>query len=132
MPGPLIFDRVKETTTTTGAGTVTLAGAVAGFQSFSDVGADADTFYYALVSGNNWEVGIGTLGGSGTTLARTAILSSSNAGAAITLSGTSEVYCTLPAASLPTGVYNVIAFGAKGDGVTDDSTAIQATINAVP
>jgi len=92
----IVKDRVKETTTTTGTGTVTLAGAEDGFQSFSVIG-DASTTYYAIVSGNNWEVGLGTYTSSGTTLSRTTILESSNAGSAITLSGTSDVFCTYPA-----------------------------------
>jgi hypothetical protein len=93
----LVFkDRVKETTTTTGSGTVTLAGASAGFQSFSVIG-DANTTYYTLVSGSDWEVGIGTYTSSGTTLSRDTVLESSNAGSKITLAGTSDVFCTYPA-----------------------------------
>ena len=93
----LVFkDRVKETTTTTGSGTVTLAGASAGFQSFSVIG-DANTTYYTLVSGSEWEVGIGTYTSSGTTLSRDTVLESSNAGSKITLAGTSDVFCTYPA-----------------------------------
>jgi len=93
----LVFkDRVKETTATTGSGTVTLAGASAGFQSFSVIG-DANTTYYTLVSGSEWEVGIGTYTSSGTTLSRDTVLESSNAGSKITLAGTSDVFCTYPA-----------------------------------
>ena len=93
----LVFkDRVKETTTTTGSGTVTLAGASDGFQSFSVIG-DANTTYYTLVSGTDWEVGIGTYTASGTTLSRDTVLESSNAGSKITLAGTSDVFCTYPA-----------------------------------
>ena len=93
----LVFkDRVKETTATTGSGTVTLAGASAGFQSFSVIG-DANTTYYTLVSGSDWEVGIGTYTSSGTTLSRDTVLESSNAGSKITLAGTSDVFCTYPA-----------------------------------
>jgi hypothetical protein len=93
----LVFkDRVKETTATTGTGTVTLAGASAGFQSFSVIG-DANTTYYTLVSGSDWEVGIGTYTSSGTTLSRDTVLESSNAGSKITLAGTSDVFCTYPA-----------------------------------
>lgn len=92
----VVKDRVKETTTTTGTGTVTLAGASTGFQSFSVIG-DGNTTYYALVSGNDWEVGIGTYTASGTTLSRDTVLESSNAGSAITLSGTSDVFCTYAA-----------------------------------
>jgi hypothetical protein len=92
----VVKDRVQETTTTTGTGTVTLAGAVTGFQSFSVIG-DGNTTYYAITSGNDWEVGVGTYTSSGTTLSRDTILESSNAGSAITLSGTSNVFVTYPA-----------------------------------
>ena len=92
----VVKDRVKETTTTTGTGTITLAGAETGFQSFSVVG-DGNTTYYAIESGSDWEVGIGTYTASGTTLSRDTILESSNAGSAISLSGTSTVFVTYPA-----------------------------------
>jgi hypothetical protein len=92
----VVKDRVQETTTTTGTGTVTLAGAVTGFQTFAAIG-DGNTCYYAITSGNDWEVGLGTYTASGTTLSRDTILESSNAGSAITLSGTSNVFVTYPA-----------------------------------
>jgi hypothetical protein len=108
MSGPLLFDRVKETTTTTGAGTVTLAGAAAGYQSFAAVG-DGNTCFYCIAhqSASEWETGIGTYTASGTTLARTTVLASSNAGAAVNFSaGTKDVFLTMPAASLsPLMVY---------------------------
>ena len=92
----VVKDRVQETTTTTGTGTVTLAGAVSGFQTFAAIG-DGNTTYYAITSGTDWEVGLGTYTASGTTLSRDTILESSNSGSAITLSGTSSVFCTYPA-----------------------------------
>ena len=93
----VVADRVQETTTTTGQGTVTLAGASAGYQSFATIG-NGNTTYYTLTSGNNWEVGIGTYTSSGTTLARTTVLASSAGGTTkITLSGTSNVFVTYPA-----------------------------------
>jgi hypothetical protein len=93
----LVFkDRVKETTTTTGTITVVLAGAEDGFQAFSVIG-DANTTYYTIVSGDNWEVGLGTYTLSGTTLSRDTVLESSNSGSKITLAGTSDVFCTYPA-----------------------------------
>ena len=92
----VVKDRVQETTTTTGTGTVTLAGAVTGFQDFSAIG-DGNTCYYAITSGSDWEVGLGTYTASGTTLSRDTILESSNAGSAITLSDTSNVFVTYPA-----------------------------------
>ena len=92
----VVADRVQETTTTIGTGTITLAGAVSGFQSFATIG-NANTTYYCVTSGADWEVGIGTYTSAGTTLARTTILASSAAGAAITLTGTSNVFCVYPA-----------------------------------
>lgn len=98
-----LYDRVKETATTTGTGTFTLAGAVTGFRTFGSVLADADTTYYVIELPNTgeWEVGLGTIGTSGTTLARTTPLASSNGGAAVNFSaGTKQVYVTIPAAYL--------------------------------
>ena len=91
----IVKDRIKESTNTTGTGTLTLTGATAGFQTFAAVG-DASTTYYAILNGNNWEVGLGTYTASGTTLSRDTVLSSSNAGAALNLSGGSDVFCTYP------------------------------------
>jgi len=100
----LVADRVKETTTTTGTGTLTLGGAVAGFQTFAAIG-NGNTCYacvYGVNAAGNptgeWEVFIGTYASSGTTLARTTVLASSNGGSAVNLSaGTKHVIVTLPA-----------------------------------
>ena len=95
----VLADRVKETTTTTGTGTVTLLGASTGFQSFSAIG-NTNTTYYTIAgqTGSEWEVGIGTYTSSGTTLARTTVISSSNAGAVVNFSaGTKDVFVTYPA-----------------------------------
>ena len=95
----VLKDRVKETTTTTGTGTITLAGAVSGFQSFSVIG-NSNTTYYAIVhqSQAEFEVGLGTYTSSGTLLARTTILESSNSGSAVDFSaGTKDVFTTYPA-----------------------------------
>lgn len=92
----VLANRVQETTTTTGTGTVTLAGAVSGYQSFAAIG-NGNTTYYTITSGPSWEVGIGTYTSSGTTLSRDTVLASSASGSKITLSGTSNVFVTLPA-----------------------------------
>jgi hypothetical protein len=101
----VIADRVKETSTTTGTGTITLAGASAGFQSFAAVGNGNQTFYtIADQSGTDWEVGIGTYTASGTTLSRDTILASSNSGSAVNFSaGTKDVFVTYPAARASVG-----------------------------
>lgn len=95
----VVKDRVKETTATTGTGTITLAGAVTDFQSFSVIG-DGNTTYYTitLTGGDEWEVGIGTYTASGTTLSRDTILASSNSGSAVDFSsGDKDVFVVYPA-----------------------------------
>lgn len=97
---PLVLaDRVKETTTTTGTGAVTLAGAATGFRSFAAVG-NGNTTYYAIVdtAAGAWEVGLGTYTASGTSLSRDVVLSSSNAGSKVSFgAGTKDVFVTQPA-----------------------------------
>lgn len=95
----VVKDRVKETTTTTGTGAVTLAGAATGFQSFSAIGNGNTTYYcIAAQTGGDWEVGIGTYTASGTTLSRDSVISSSNGGALVPFtSGTKDVFVTYPA-----------------------------------
>jgi hypothetical protein len=94
----VVYDRVQETTTTSGTGSVTLLGAVSGFQSFAVVG-NTNTTYYTITDGAQWEVGIGTYSTSGPTLARTTVLSNSNGNTTpITLSGgTAQVFVTYTA-----------------------------------
>ena len=95
----VIADRVKETTTTTGTGTVTLLGASTGFQSFAVIGNGNTTYYTIAGQGTSeWEVGVGTYTSSGTTLARTTVLSSSNSGSLVNFSaGIKDVFVTYPA-----------------------------------
>ena len=95
----VVKDRVREITSTTGTGTVTLGGAATGFQSFSVIGNGNTTFYtIQLANTNEWEVGIGTYTSSGTTLSRDTILESSNSGSAVNFSaGSKDVFVTYPA-----------------------------------
>jgi hypothetical protein len=103
----VVADRVKETSTTAGTGTLTLAGASAGFQSFAVIG-DGNTTYYTIVDGtaNTWEVGIGTYTASGTTLSRGTVLSnSSGTTTQINFAGNSkDVFVTMPAERIISGV----------------------------
>jgi hypothetical protein len=120
----VVADRVKETTTTTGTGTLTLAGAATGFQAFSVIG-DGNTTYYSISSngGTEWEVGVGTYTLSGTTLARTTILASSNSGSAVNLSaGTKDVFVTYP--SLVSSASPVMM---QADTVTQNMTVYAGT-----
>jgi hypothetical protein len=89
----VIKDRVQETTTTTGTIPVVLGGAVVNFVAFGSVLANNDTTYYAIISPNQWEVGLGTYSSGTNSLARTTVYASSNAGSAVNFSaGTKFVY----------------------------------------
>ena len=96
-PNIRLLDRAKETTTTTGSGTSSLAGAVDGFVAISGIG-NGNSTYYTLQEGNNFEIGIGTYGGTGNTLSRDEIFSSSNSDdSKIDLAGNTTVFITYPA-----------------------------------
>ena len=124
----IVKDRVRETTTTAGTGTFSLAGAVTGFDAFSVIG-NSNTTYYAVVhrTANEWEVGIGTYTSSGATLARTTILASSNSGSAQSFAaGTKDVFCTYPSGKSvyadASGVVNISSVAITGgtvSGITD-------------
>lgn len=95
----IIADRVRETTTTSGTGPISLAGPYSGFQAFSVIG-NGNTTYYVIVDALNiaWEVGIGTYSSAGNTLARTTVLASSNAGSLVNFGvGPKDVMLTQPA-----------------------------------
>jgi hypothetical protein len=97
----VVKDRVQETTTTTGTGAVTLAGAAVGYQSFSAIG-DGNSTYYCITAqtGTAWEVGIGTYTASTTSLSRDTVLSSSNAGSLVNFaSGAKNVFVTYPSSN---------------------------------
>lgn len=123
----VLADRVQETTTTTGTGTLTLAGAVVGYDTFSaSIGAN-NTTYYAISTpgGSDWEVGLGTVGAGGTTLDRTTVYDSSNAGSLVNLAaGTKNVFVTYPAGKsvrLDTSG-NVSALGTVASGTWNGGT----------
>jgi len=102
----VVNDRVKETSTTTGTGTLSLAGAVVGFETFvAGIGNSNTTFYSIVNEDGAFEVGIGTVTDAGTdTLSRDTILSSSNSDSAVDFAaGTKDVFCTLPASRFVPG-----------------------------
>jgi hypothetical protein len=126
----VVKDRVKETSATAGTGTLTLAGAVTGFQAFSAIG-NGNVTYFAIVDSTTgaWEVNYGTYTSSGTTLTRNnPPLSSSSAGALVNFTGTVDVFCTYPSSKAiyeeTTG--NVLIDGGPitvvGSGVTSYTT----------
>ena len=127
---PLVLkDRVKESSTTTGTGTLTLGGAASGFQSFAVIG-DGNSTYYAIVDAASgaFEVGIGVYTSSGTTLSRDTVLESSNAGALVDFAaGSKDVFVTYPAERAVVGGMGYIENAAT---VTQSST-INAGHNAI-
>ena len=99
----VINDRVKETTTTTGTGAVSLGGAVTGFETFAAGIGNSNTVYYCIAHQDQaeFEVGLGTLDGDSSDLTRTTVISSSNSDNAVDFSsGTKDVFCTIPASKL--------------------------------
>ena len=96
----VLNDRVLETSTTTGTGTIALGGAPSSFQTFSAGIGGTNTTYYAIVNtaANEWEVGLGTLNSNATQLTRTTVYSSSNSGSLVNFSaGTKNVFSDYPA-----------------------------------
>jgi hypothetical protein len=99
----VINDRVKETTTTTGTGAVSLGGAVTGFETFAAGVGNSNTTYYCIAhqTAAEFEVGLGTLDGDSSDLTRTTVISSSNSDSAVDFAaGTKDVFCTIPASKL--------------------------------
>jgi len=123
----VVADRVWETTSTSGTGTLTLSGAVSGYQTFAVIG-NGNTTYYTITNGTDWEVGIGTYTSSGTTLSRDTVLSSSLGGTTkITVTPGSFVFVDYPASK---AVYedesgNVTGYPISGG--TINGTTIGAT-----
>jgi hypothetical protein len=126
----VIADRVRETTTTTGTGTITLGGAVTNFETFTANLSNSDTTYYAIVDNTNgaFEVGLGTFTASGTTLARS-VLASSNSNNLVDFgAGTKDVFITVPASKIVVedgsnnvaigGTVTATAFSGSGAGLT--------------
>lgn len=132
----VVSDRVRDSSTTTGTGTITLSGtAPTGYQNFSVIGNGNQT-YYTITGGSQWEVGIGTYTSSGTTLSRTTVLSSSNSNALVNFgAGTKDVFCDFPAGlgadvnnynALINPDFNIWQRGTSFVGVTIPSSAFYA------
>lgn len=127
----VVKDRVKETTATTGTGTITLAGAVLGYQSFAAIGDGNETYYTIQdpVAGD-WEVGIGTYTASGTTLSRDTILESSNSGSAVNFgAGDKDVFVTYPAERSVMAVGGAVTSDTGAIILNKDTLTVDATIN---
>ena len=141
---PAIADRVKESSTTTGTGSILLAGAQTGFQSFQTAFTTGSTVYYCITDQINWEVGVGTFTTGPNTLARTTVLSSSNSGALVNFSAASlDVYSTIPASAAavcdtsgviaPVGMVGEFLsnFVAEGSAIAGGATGVPANVTSL-
>ena len=129
----VLNDRVKETSTTTGTGTFSLAGAETGFESFVSGVGDGNTTYYAISNDgtSEWEVGIGTVtDATPDTLARTTVISSSNSDALVNFSaGTKTVFCTLPATRTPSAGMTAQTFvNTHSTTISDNQTLVSGVL----
>jgi len=127
----VVADRVKETSTTAGTGTLTLAGAPSGFQSFAVIG-NGNTTFYTIVDSNvgTWEVGVGTYTATGTTLSRDTVLAnSSGTTSPINFAANSkDVFVTYPAGRMATNLGGGIgALMVNSDTVTESCTVESGT-----
>jgi len=125
----VLADRVQQTGTANTTVSFTLSGSVTGFQSFAVVGDTNTTYYSAFDASGNWEVGLGTYSTTGPTLTRTTIYASSNSGAAVTFSGTVNVFVTQPAENTVVSSNNA---GTSGYVLTSNGTGVAPTWQALP
>jgi hypothetical protein len=128
----VINDRVKETTSTTGTGTVTLSGAATGFQSFSSGIGSSNSTYYTIALGNQFEVGIGTLTNA-TTFTRDSIITSTNSNTTVNFSaGIKDIFCTLPAVLTPSASMRAQTFVNTHSTTISEDQTIQSGVLAGP
>ena len=132
----VINDRVKETSTTTGTGTINLAGAETGYEGFVAGIGTGNTTYYAieLNSAGEWEVGIGTVTDATTdTLSRDTIITSSNSDSAVNFSaGTKNVFCTLPAKRTVSPVMTATGFVVTHASTLNEDQTLDSGVLAGP
>jgi len=122
-------DRVRETSTTTGTGTMSLNGASSGYQTFVDGIGDLKEVIYMIDGGSEWEIGRGTVTDSvPDLLSRATVLASSNAGALVNFSAGSKVcFCTHPALVTQYGMIG----GARQDATLANSVATATLMQLV-
>ena len=131
----VLNDRVLETSTTTGTGTIALGGAPSSFQTFSAGIGGTNTTYYAIVNtaANEWEVGLGTLNSNATQLTRTTVYSSSNSGSLVNFSaGTKNVFSDYPASkSVNLDTNGLLTIGTNpGTSFTNSLAQFFASVNS--
>tara|TARA_E500000318_G_C3398676_1_gene148927 strand:+ start:49 stop:498 length:450 start_codon:yes stop_codon:yes gene_type:complete len=130
----VLNDRVKETTTTTGTGTVNLAGAEEGFESFVAGIGDGNETFYSIFAGSEFEVGRGTVtDATPDTLSRTTVFSSSNSDNLVNFSaGDKTVICTYPASKAPSASMDATAYINTHNSTISEDQNIDSAVLAGP
>ena len=132
----VLNDRVKETTTSTGTGTINLAGAADTFETFVAGIGTTNTCFYCIShqTANEFEVGIGTVtDASPDTLSRDTIIASSNSYSAVSLSsGTKDVFCTYPASKAPSASMTATTYVTTHNSTLSDDQTIDSGVLAGP
>lgn len=124
------IDRCKETTSTTGTGNLTLTGAASGFVTVaSGLTTNGDTGWFCAEAGTQWEIFLGTRV-SATELARTTVISSSNAGAAVSFTAAPVVFSTVPGVKMSAVGPSLSAYRATSDQGTTSATWTKVQLNA--
>jgi len=98
-----LANRAKMTISSTGTGNITLASAVAGYQSFLDAGvSDNDVIRYIVEDNNgaDWEIGTASVSNNSTVLVRTVEESSAANNAALNLTSSAKVFIGVTAKDL--------------------------------
>ena len=132
----VVNDRVKETSTTTGTGTFSLAGAVTGFETFVAGVGTTNTTYYCIVNAGTgeFEVGVGTVtDATPDTLSRDTVISSSNSDALVNFtSGTKDVFCTIPAKKTISPVMEATGYVVTHASTLDEEQTLDSGVLAGP
>jgi hypothetical protein len=114
-----------------GTGAISLGSAVSGYLSFAQAGVnDQDTVSYVIEDGSNWELGNGVYTASGTSLARSTILGSSNSGAAINATSGALVFVSALAGDLTdASVRQTVSSGPDSSGLPNFLPATSASLS---
>ena len=130
----ILNDRVKETTTTTGTGTINLDGAVEGFETFVAGVGDAKETFYCIFAGAEFEVGRGTVtDATPDTLSRTTVISSSNSDNLVNFSaGDKTVICTYPASKAPSPDMDATTYVTTHASTISDDQTLDSGVLAGP
>jgi hypothetical protein len=132
----VLNDRVKQTSTSTGTGTINLTGTETGFETFVTGIGDGNSCFYAIANDgtSEFEVGIGTVTDAATdTLSRTTVISSSNSDNLVDFTaGTKTVFCTYPAKRAPSAAMTATTYITTHNSTISDTQTIDSGVLAGP